>query len=413
MKKGKRPQKKICFFGHFGLGNFGNESTLQAVVYHLRRFLPDAEFTCVCTGPEATASTHNIKAVPISGVIVRPWALRNPLARLARKVFIGIPSELFRWFKAFRTLKGKDMLIVPGTGLLTDAFGLFNWGPYNLFKWSLTAKLCGCQLLFVSVGAGPLYGAMSRWLVRSALSLADFRSYRDNSTPKYLNGVGFPTSNDRVYPDLAFSLPEALLPRDTIRKGRRSVVGLGLMEYPGKYSVENPSNAIYLAYLKNLVVFVRWLLAHEYDVRLLIGDISDRRVTQELLALLKEASLADYEGRIIDEPVLSVEQLLSQLAATDVVVATRFHNVLLSLALNKPVISISFHQKCVSLMSEMGLSEYCKDINHLNSTVLIENFCDLEKNVEKLRPLIKQKTEEFRRALDEQYNLILEREGQR
>jgi polysaccharide pyruvyl transferase WcaK-like protein len=112
------------------------------------------------------------------------------------------------------------------------------------------------------------------------------------------------------------------------------------------------------------------------------------------------------EERIIDEPVASVEDLLKQLAATDLIVATRFHNVLLSLLLNKPVLAISFHHKCSSLMRQMELSEYCQDINHLNTDRLIEQFCDLERNAKRLRPLIKDKTEEFRRALDKQYNCI-------
>jgi polysaccharide pyruvyl transferase WcaK-like protein len=403
----KRKNKKIALFGHFGQGyNFGNESTLQAILYHLRRLLPDVEITCICTGPEATAATHNIAAVPISAVILKRWIPRNALTRLVRKVFIGIPTELYRWPKALWTLKGKDMLIVPGTGLLTDAYGLFSWGPYNMFKWSLMAKICRCKLLFVSVGAGPIYGALGRWLIKSALSLADFRSYRDNSTLKYLKGIGFPTNTDRVYPDLVFSLPKAVLPHGNANKGRRPVVGLGVMEYAGKYSVDSPRKAIYLAYLENLRTFVRWLLAHEYDVRLLIGDLCDRPVTREFGDLLKERSSQCYEGRIVDEPVFSVEQLLSQLAATDVVVATRFHNVLFALLLNKPVIAISFHHKCVSLMSEMGLSEYCQDINQLRAGRLIDQFCNLEQNAETIRPIIRQKSEGFRKALDEQYNLI-------
>jgi polysaccharide pyruvyl transferase WcaK-like protein len=151
---------------------------------------------------------------------------------------------------------------------------------------------------------------------------------------------------------------------------------------------------------------VRWLLAHEYDIRLLIGDIYDRPVTQEFKDLLKEKSLMYDEGRITDEPVFSVEQLLSQLAATDVVVATRFHNIVFSLILNKPVISISFHHKCVSLMDEMGLSEYLQDINHLNADKLIKQFSDLEENAKKLRPLIEKKTQQFRAALNEQYKFI-------
>ena len=55
-----------------------------------------------------------------------------------------------------RRSESTDMLIIPGTGLLTDAYGLSAWGPYNVFKWSLVAKFRGCKVLFVSVGVGPL-----------------------------------------------------------------------------------------------------------------------------------------------------------------------------------------------------------------------------------------------------------------
>jgi polysaccharide pyruvyl transferase WcaK-like protein len=155
-----------------------------------------------------------------------------------------------------------------------------------------------------------------------------------------------------------------------------------------------------------MVTFARWLLAHDYDIRVLIGEVSDRSASEEFKSLLK-ASLDHYdEQRIIDQAALSVEQLLPQIAATDMVVATRFHNIVLALLLNKLVISISFHHKCTSLMEEMGLSEYCQDINHMDAGRLIEQFKDLEKNGEKLKPVIRKKVEQSRKALDEQYSLI-------
>ena len=70
--------------------------------------------------------------------------------------FVGVGAELRQYVRAFRELKGTDMVIVPGTGLLTDAFGLSDWGPYSVFKWVLMAKLRRCRVLFVSVGAGPI-----------------------------------------------------------------------------------------------------------------------------------------------------------------------------------------------------------------------------------------------------------------
>jgi polysaccharide pyruvyl transferase WcaK-like protein len=405
MQERERKRKKIAFFGHFDSSNFGNESTLQAIIYHLRCFHPDAEVTCISSGPEATVATHQIEAIPLAEVFGK-WQLRNPFLRAVRRICIGIPRELYSWAKYLVRLKRIDTLIIPGTGLLTDAYGLLGWGPYNMFKWSLIAKICRCKLLFVSVGAGPIYGTLGRCFVRSALSLADFRSYRDKSTMQYLKGIGFRADNDRVYPDLVFSLPEASIPNQDTKKSRRSVVGLGLMEYAGKYSVSRPSNEIYLAYLENLVTVVKWLLAHEYDVRLLSGDLGDMHARQEFRDLLRERLSVRDEGHIIDEPVLSVENLLSQIAATDIIVATRFHNVLLALLCNKPVISISFHHKCESLMNAMGLSGYCLDINELKADRLIEKFCDLEANADKLKPLIRKKVTEFRKALDEQYKVI-------
>jgi len=404
-------QKKFCFFGHFGSDNFGNESTLQAILYHLRQVFPDAKFACICSRPETLAATQNIQAFPISGMVVKAWTRRGRVVALLRKVLVGVPSELYRWLIAFNTLRGACVLIIPGTGLLTDAYGVFGWGPwpYNLFKWSLIAKLRGCGILFISVGVGPIYSTLGRCFVKAALSMADFRSYRDEASMAYLKDIGFRTNSDRLYPDLVFSLPEILIPHDGEKRRGRPVVGLGVMSYAGKYSIENPSDVIYRDYLDNLVIFARWLLVHDYDIRLIIGEVSDRDVSEEFKSLLR-ASLGAYDGeRIIDQPALSVEQLLPQIAATDIVVATRFHNVLLALVLNKPVISVSFHHKCASLMSEMGLSRYCHDINHMNADRLIEQFQDLKRNAERLKPLIRQRVEQSRKALDEQYSLIFNR----
>src|SRR5215470_17561749 len=101
-------QRKICFFGHFGGGNFGNEITLQTILHHLRRRLPEAKVACICTGPETLAATQKIETFRISRRFVKRWALRTRLARLLRKVFIGVPSEFCRWLDAFKRLEGTD-----------------------------------------------------------------------------------------------------------------------------------------------------------------------------------------------------------------------------------------------------------------------------------------------------------------
>jgi len=419
MKKHETSCTKIALFGHFDATNLGNESTLRAILHHLRCYQPNAEIICISTGSEeAIAARHQIEVIPISQQLVKSWRTRNRLLRLIRGVVIGIPSELYRWINDFVKLGRIDALIVPGTGLLTDAYGLVGWGPYNLFKWSLLAKIRHCKLFYVSVGAGPIRSAVGKWLVRSTLSLADFRSYRDKSTVQCLDGIGFRTDNDPVYPDLAFSLPITVQPRSLKEGSQRAVIGLGVMAYSGQYKrtlTDKPSsnrenaNQTHLAYLENLADLTEWLLARGNDVRLIIGDSADVTTTQEFKGLLRKRRSVSDEARIVDEPIGSVDELLSQIRATDIVVATRFHNVLLALLCEKPVISISFHPKCWSLMSAMGLSSYCLDINDLSKDKLIEKLCDLELNAESIRESIKEKVGEFREALNEQYRFIFER----
>ena len=164
------------------------------------------------------------------------------------------------------------------------------------------------------------------------------------------------------------------------------------MEYSEKYSVANPMRDTYERYLESLAVFVGWLLDHEYDVKLLLGD-ADTMVVDDLRAVLRERLASNIDERVTDHPIGSIHELLSQLSATDLVVATRFHNVLMSLLLNKPVIAISFHHKCSSLMSEMGLSEYCHDINQMNADTLIEQFQALVRNADDVKQMILQRVE--------------------
>ena len=395
---------KISFFGHFGSTNSGNEATLLAILSRLRFQFPACEFCCICSYPENVVRAHGIEAVPHTLRSVRIWDRQVPLGKRLRMALLGLTEEPREYVRAWRTLKGTDMFIIPGTGLLTDVFALAGWGPYGVFKWSLVAKLRGCRVMFVSVGAGPVRSAPGRFLVRSALSLADYRSYRDAPSKEVVKRLGLGAKVDRVYPDLVFGLSPGLRPSSAIRD-RRSIVGLGLMEYAGKYSVANPLQVTYERYLEVLALFVCWLLDHEYDVKLLLGD-ADFQVVEDLRSKLAKRLSPSASSRVTDSPTGSVEVLLAELSATDFVVATRFHNILMGLLLDKPVIAISFHHKCSSLMSEMGLPEYCHDINQMNADTLIEQFQALVRNADDVKQVILQRVEMSKRAVDEQYEYL-------
>jgi polysaccharide pyruvyl transferase WcaK-like protein len=401
-------RQSITLFGNFGTQNLGNEYTLKAILHNVRKAFPNAALSCVCPGPQDASATHHIPAFQMSSRYAmpsRPGALsKNPLVKLLRRVFVRLPLELVEWFKAFRILKGTGMLVMTGTGMLGD-FGI---GPlelhYEILKWALLAKVRGCKLLFVSVGAGPLAHPVSRLIVKAALSLADYRSYRDTFSKDYLGRIGFETGPDRVYPDLAFSLrPD--VPSSPRRHETARVVGVGLMDYYGRRSRPEEGEDLYRRYLEKMTAFVGWLLDRDYTVQLLIGDVSyDTRIKGDLRTMLRERAPADgAKGEVVEAEVSSVEQLIAQLAKTDVVVATRFHNIALALMLNKPVVALSYHEKVAALMSGIGLSEYCQEIDAPGVDDLVERFTRLERNARTARSLIERKAEEYRNALDEQY----------
>lgn len=404
--------RKVSIFGVFGQGNLGNEGTLQAILYNIRNYLPNVEVNCICSGAEETSATYSVPTFAISKRGGRKFEFKQrvgwliPLGRLMRRVFIRVPMELVAWIRAFNILKGTDMLIVAGGGQIANlGSGAFGW-PYEIFKWSTVAKLCRCKQLFVCVGAGSIDTSLSGWLLKSGLSLANYRSYRDGFSKDYLKRIGLETKDDPVYPDLAFSLSKAVVPECTNLRKQGRVIGVGVLDYFGRRG-EEQGVTIYRKFMDKICSFVTWLIEHKYTVRLLIGDVSyDTPVIRDLIDLINASGVNYDKDQLIYEPISSVDQLLAQLATIDILVSPRFHHLVLALMLNIPAISISYNEKNDWLMAGMGLGEYCQDIGRLDVKKLTEQFVKIEKDAENLKHYARQKTEEYRRALDEQYTLI-------
>lgn len=327
---------------------------------------------------------------------------------MLRRIFVSVPMELLRWRHAITKLKDVDMLVMTGTGMLGD-FGISPLGlHYEILKWTIAAKLSRCKVIFLSVGAGPLRKTMSRHIVKAALYLADYRSYRDDFSKEYLTTIGFDSHNDYVYPDLAFSYPTARLPRSYGPARNKPVIGIGLMTYFNRRCTSPEDETIYHNYLSKLGKFVTWLLERGYTVRLIIGDVTyDQRVRNDLRIFLEDRGISYANSAIIDVPAASVDEVMSQLAATDLVVASRFHNVLLALMLGKPVLAISYHEKVDALMAEQGLAPFCQDIESIGVGKMIRQFTVLEEQSNQIKQQLNQKAEACRAALDDQYNRIL------
>jgi polysaccharide pyruvyl transferase WcaK-like protein len=416
---------RIAVFGHFGAGNLGNEATLCAMLHNLRKQLPGAEFTCVCSAPVRAASEYGIAAVPIRAPLpfrqrsnlpaaaavpaagtegaayTAPKVRRRPAVFAALKVPVRVCSypliDAYRWFKAITTLKGTAALVMTGTGMLGDASL-----HYEIFRWTMAARLRRCKVLFVSVGAGPIRRPLRRWFVKLALNVADYRSYRDSFSKEYLETIGADVKTDPVYPDLAFSLPRDIFPADPPGRSR-AVIGVGLMDYYGSGRSTN-TQATYRRYVGCVAGFVAAMLQRSYAVRILIGDFAyDQEIRRDLKRALEERRIAFDDNDISDNPALSVGELLLQLSSVDIVVSSRFHNLVLALILKKPVFAISYQEKFAPLIEAVGLSDFYLDIDHIDVDELIDKVIRLRETAPAIGARTAKHMETYRAALDEQY----------
>ncbi|TDD21212.1 hypothetical protein E1218_21280 [Kribbella turkmenica] len=391
---------RIAIFGLLGSGNLGNHGSLDAMLRFLRASHPDAEISCVCSGPEEIERQYGIPSTAMTWYQAHGPG-RSRLTTVVRKMF-GKAADLFRMP---RLLRRYDVVIVPGMGALETTLELNPWGwPYALFLMCVSGRLSGARIALVSVGANVARERSIRWLYTGAARLATYRSFRDDYSRDSMRVMGLDVSQDEVYPDLAFALPAPVPPEPSLR--RRKTMALGLMEYHGTNADRGRSAEIYAEYEAKIVEFARWLVDDGYRVRLVTGDPADEVVVAAVVDDLRRTRPELVDSRLVREPAESLGELMSQLAEADLVVASRYHNVQAALRLSKPTISVSYANKNDILMEEMRLAAFRQSIRTLSVPRLIEQFRALEARASRLEPAMRAKNAENGVLLGRQYAVL-------
>jgi polysaccharide pyruvyl transferase WcaK-like protein len=399
--RGDHPQSiakhpKYVLFGHFGAGNWGNECTLHAALQWFRRRRPDAQLTATSTTPADTTQRHGVQCFGLCDAQRDGRAVRRkdkPAWRRLLQLMAAQPRQLLVMVRALRSA---DALVMTGTGMITD------WGegplglPFSMWQWALVARALRCRVIFMSVGVEEIESRVARFWLRRALALATYRSFRDAHSRARLTRLGMHYEADPLFPDLAFTLPAPSVPAS------QRVVGLGVFSYRSRGEGGDEARAAYRAYIDKLGQFISFLYERGHGVRLLIGDVSDIPVAEEVLAWLRERALPAP----LFEEATTVEQLLQQIAQTDLVVGTRFHTILLGLRLGRPAVSVSYERKNDVLMESMGLAEYCQSLDEFDLERLIAQFSQLEARAGELGPRIAEHAAGLAEQLETQYRTL-------
>lgn len=361
--KSHRRAGRIVFLGLFGSGNQGNDASLAAAVAAVRRADPAIPIACICPAPEWIA-----KRFGVEGVRFGAGSPRTAIGRGLNRALLDAPRRVVGLARALLSIRRDDVLFMPGTGILDD-FGTGPLGvPLALFAWCLAAWLKGAKIAFVSVGAGPARHPVSRRLLLGAARLADYRSFRDADSRDFAASGGIDVSRDPIFPDIAFALPR---PSHPAKRDERITIGLGVMGYYGWGVADEGARERHATYVARLADFAQRMLARGWRLRLYKGDDVDEASVGEVIAAVLRDRPEATEDDLRFERVEDLDALIERMGAVDLVVASRFHNLIGALMAGRPVVSLGYAAKNRSLLSDVDLGAFCQDIDDIDVDLLV------------------------------------------
>lgn len=434
-------QKRIGVFSHGGTKNLGDEALLAAVIQNVRLRVPNAQVIGFTINPQDTQNRHHITAFPIrqhspapsmndsdspeprqssSSVTGNPMPVRPGLKAKVKAIpglralvqairrFLEIATAVLAepkfLLESYRRLKGVDLLLVAGSQQLNDGYG-GAWGfPYTLYKWTWLAKLTGTKVAILSVGAGPIDSPLSKWFFKRVLDRVDYRSYRDAISSRLMESLKI-KGNHPVFPDLVYSLqlPAA---KPAPSRAMRAVVGANPVPFfDGRYW-PTPDPPRYEDYVRKFARFAEWLDKSGHAVLFFPTQVRADSLT---IADIRKAmnGSGNSPNMLAGQKIEVLEDLVSEIAQADFVIANRYHGILISLMMNKPVLGVAYHEKSRALLAQAGQGDYVLNIGDFKTEDLIERFQALEANAPAIKKQIAECMAPLRKALDEQYDTVL------
>lgn len=386
---------QLALYGLFGVGNLGNEASLDAVLTQLRHMDPTLDVVCLCWASEETSKRHRVSATPLTAVAgFRP----NGRWSIASKAFgrvLDLPRTL-------RLVGQVDAVAVPGMGVLEEQIGVRPWGlPYWLFVLAVSCRLRSRPLFLVSIGVDESTNRLTRRLFRWVLRLAEYRTYRDDYSLHCAQALGGCAPSDRVVPDVAFALeaPPSTVPRV-------GTVALGVMTYYGPEDDPIAGRQVYAEYIRSIVALSEGLLLDGRDIKLVVGDRVDLQTAQLLLRIVRQRNPDLQPGRLCVSDVDDLSGLMQEMAASEAVIASRYHNIITSLIVGRPTVSIGYAKKNAEVMRSVGLGAYCHEIGSLDPILLLASLREVERGWAQMGPVVAASVGRLRRDTRAQIDLL-------
>ncbi len=422
---------KIGLLDHMGYGNLGDAAIQESVIGYIKRCLPDAKLVAFSLVPYDTEKRHSIPCYPIlrwhptlenfgvhtaekKSFNTSPISAlkKNPLITTWAKPLLEFAREAVFWVRSYRRLRSLDLLIISGGGQLGDLWRGPWAHPFTIFKFSLLTKLACKKLYFLNVGAGPLGHPLSRFFVRWALRFADYRSFRDEDSRELVHSLGV-KGMMQVYPDPAYSLVVSEFLKVASPGTAAPTVGLNPFGFCDPRIWPRKDDSLYKKYLDKIAQFSAWLLEQGYNLRVFTTEISvDLFAIEDLKVRLSSLSSSpELVGPVFRPPSESVKDVLQEMSEFDYIVTSKFHGIIFSHLLRKPVIALSYHRKMDVAMHSVGQDRFCANVESFDVDWLIEAFRTLIQESSSIKTEFTTAVEANAAKLSQQFDSLFKPDG--
>ena len=353
---------RVTVYGFLGMGNIGNEGSLGAFLSWLTSEMPDCDVRSLAADAEQVARDHGIPGARLMSYRSDPDRT-GPLASMRK--MLGRVWDVPRTFAAVR---GTDVVAIPGMGVFETSMWTRPWGlPYWQFLVALACRVERRRLLLVSVGAERATHPVTRFFHRWTVRLSDYCSYRDPRSRDAMIASGARGRPGSVAPDLAFALPEP----DPGLPARAGHLVFGVMEYEAPSAAsERDGTSVYSSRVVDSLIR---LVAGGRTVTLVVGDLADLPLAERIRddAYRLRADLPP--GALVVSDASTMAELMREMQQAQVVVGSRFHNLVSGLLVARPTVSLSYAQKNRDLLEDFGLGHLSQPIDDFDVETLLEH----------------------------------------
>lgn len=299
--------------------------------------------------------------------------------------------ELKYWYRftVFRARKGVDVMLNIGGFQFGDQWK-HNSDNIRLWRKYLSKlKAYGTKIVFMPQAFGPFEKPGSREILKVLNTYADLLIARDEQSYRYLADGGIDPSKLALYPDFTNPVKGVETPQSQQHQGQVCIIPNNKMLKTGVMQED--------AYVTAMAKVIKHITEKGYQTFLLnhagSGDLAlcNKMAAAQNIPVVKGLNAVQTKGVI---------------AASQMVISSRFHGVANALSSCVPCLASSWSHKYQKLLEEFGQGDCLVDLTDIEGTLAkVDRLLDPETNAN-TRNTLKEKTQHLVAKNQEMWDFV-------